>query len=146
MNTRCNDTAASPPGTFLFFGLVATLLLVAMWMTVTRPVLDEPPAGSTGAAPATGVFAELSDRDLTVDLNSATATELQLLPGIGEVLAERIAAYRAANGPFDSFADLQAVHGIGRLTVAAIRGGAHIDNGADTDEARRAIARPPGLR
>lgn len=138
--------AAPPPGTTLFFGLVATLLLAAVWMTVTRPVLDEPPAGSTAAAPTTGVFAELSDRDLTVDLNNATAAELQLLPGIGAVLAGRIVEYRDANGPFESFDDLQAVHGIGRLTVAAIRSGAYIDEKTDAVEARRAVAQPTGLR
>ncbi|MBI3005784.1 MAG: helix-hairpin-helix domain-containing protein [Ignavibacteriales bacterium] len=47
-----------------------------------------------------------------VDINSASKTELMKLPGIGEVLAARILAYRNSSGPFRSVLDLKKVKGI----------------------------------
>jgi competence protein ComEA len=48
-----------------------------------------------------------------VDINTAPAAELAELPGIGEVLAQRIVEYREENGPFASIEDIQGVSGIG---------------------------------
>jgi competence protein ComEA len=74
---------------------------------VLVPARGEPlPAGAaagegTGGAPAG-----------PVDLNTATAEQLETLPGVGEVTAERIIAYRTRH-PFRSVADLRQVEGIG---------------------------------
>ena len=57
----------------------------------------------------------------TVNINAATAKELQSLPGIGQVTAERIIAYRAENGPFVSVDDLGKVKGIGKKSLEKIR-------------------------
>ena len=48
----------------------------------------------------------------SIDLNSADASELETLPGIGAALAERIVSYREANGPFASVDELADVSGI----------------------------------
>ncbi|OGR87138.1 MAG: hypothetical protein A3A86_01865 [Elusimicrobia bacterium RIFCSPLOWO2_01_FULL_60_11] len=57
--------------------------------------------------------AEKADRSAGIlDLNRATAEELEGLPGIGKVSAERIAAYRSAQGPFKAKTDLLKVDGI----------------------------------
>lgn len=56
-----------------------------------------------------------------VDVNTATAAELETLPGIGEVLAERIVAYRDANGPFLRVEDLTEVEGISDGLVEDLR-------------------------
>jgi len=48
-----------------------------------------------------------------VDLNRATAQELESLPGIGAVLAERVIAYRQSVGRFRTVEDLREVAGIG---------------------------------
>ena len=56
-----------------------------------------------------------------VDLNTATAQELELLPGIGPVMAGRIIAYREANGPFTSIDEAENVPGIGPKTLESIR-------------------------
>lgn len=53
-----------------------------------------------------------------VNVNSASAAELDTLPGIGASYAARIIADREQNGPYSSCADLQRVNGIGATTVA----------------------------
>ncbi len=52
-----------------------------------------------------------------VNLNTASATELEQLPRVGPALAARILAYRAANGGFRRPADLTNVKGIGEKTL-----------------------------
>ncbi|MGH7688359.1 MAG: ComEA family DNA-binding protein, partial [Gemmatimonadaceae bacterium] len=52
-----------------------------------------------------------------VDVDRATANELQALPGIGPALAARIVAFRDSNGPFGSMTRLQQVKGIGPATA-----------------------------
>ena len=50
---------------------------------------------------------------LQIAINTATAAELEQLPGVGASMAERIVAYRTQHGPFKTLADLDAVNGIG---------------------------------
>jgi competence protein ComEA len=59
--------------------------------------------------------------DGRVHLNVAGAEELEALPGVGPVLAQRIVAYREANGPFSVVEDLLDVPGIGEAKLAALR-------------------------
>jgi competence protein ComEA len=62
-----------------------------------------------------------SGTDGLVDLNTADETELQTLPGVGPVLAERIVAHRESIGRFESVEDLLDVVGIGETKLASIR-------------------------
>ena len=57
--------------------------------------------------------AQLVTLGLTLDLNRATAQDLDALPGIGPALAQRIVDYRQAHGPFKQIDDLREVSGIG---------------------------------
>lgn len=48
-----------------------------------------------------------------IDINKATANDLQKLPGIGPGLAKQIVAYREKHGPFRRVEDLMVIKGIG---------------------------------
>jgi competence protein ComEA len=56
-----------------------------------------------------------------VDLNTATATQLQTLPGVGPALAMRIIEYRDANGRFARIEDVMNVRGVGEATFLRMR-------------------------
>ena len=56
-----------------------------------------------------------------ININRATAGDLDALPGIGPVIASRIIAYRKTNGPFASVDDLQKVSGIGVAKFAQFK-------------------------
>ena len=56
-----------------------------------------------------------------INVNTADAETFESLPGIGEVLAERIVAYREENGPFASVDALDEVEGIGEGKLNGIR-------------------------
>jgi comEA protein len=56
-----------------------------------------------------------------IDLNSASASELELLPQIGPVLSQRIINYRKTKGKFQKIEDLMKVSGIGPKTFEKIK-------------------------
>ena len=79
-----------------------------------------PEAGPPGGSPSPGAGPGTAGAG-TVDLNAATAEQLDALPGVGPVLAQRIVEWRAAHGRFDSVAQLQEVDGIGAAKFAQLR-------------------------
>jgi len=76
-------------------------------VTVPRRAATPQPAievvAPVGAAPVV----------ILVDINTASAAELETLPHIGPAMAQRIIAYREAHGPFARIEDIQNVEGIG---------------------------------
>jgi competence protein ComEA len=94
-------------------------------LNLARPLTDgeqllvpaEPPEGT--APPGPPAAAGLRS-DGTVDLNTATQAELETLPGVGPVTAQRIIEHREANGPFASTGQLREVRGIGEKTFQAL--------------------------
>jgi competence protein ComEA len=75
------------------------------------PPLPAPPAvAGSGAVPGA-----------LVNVNTATAAELETLPGIGEVTAQAIIDHRTEHGPFASVDQLLDVTGIGDVTLENIR-------------------------
>jgi competence protein ComEA len=73
-----------------------------------------------GASPAAGAPGAAGTGGL-VDLNRATAAELDTLPGVGPVLAQRILDHRQQSGGFRSVDQLRDVDGIGDARFAELR-------------------------
>ena len=79
-----------------------------------------PREGETGTVPPVAAGSG-SVAGTLVNLNIASAPELETLPGIGEVIAQRIVDHRTANGPFASVDQLLDVSGIGDAILESIR-------------------------
>lgn len=78
--------------------------------------------GSSAAAPAgPGGAAGAGAADAPIDLNAATAEQLETLDGIGPATAAKLLALRDERGGFRSVDDLAAVPGIGPKRLAALR-------------------------
>jgi len=79
---------------------------------------ETPPAAPT--RPARGAVSPQTPA-ARLNLNTATAAELEALPGIGPALAQRIVEYREQHGPFTTVEDLLAVSGIGPAKLEQLR-------------------------
>ena len=75
-------------------------------------------AGASGA----GASGDAASPSAPVDLNSATVEQLDALPGVGPVTAQKIVDYRTEHGPFTSVDDLDAIPGIGPARIEDLRG------------------------
>ena len=71
--------------------------------------------------PAVGDASIAAVADGRVRINEATASELETLPGVGPVLAERIVSHRDASGHFAEPEDLLDVPGIGEAKLQSLR-------------------------
>ena len=83
----------------------------------TLPMPDRFKAAAHGPTDENSGRTRMAPRPATlerkVDLNRATAAELQTLPGVGDVLAQRMIDYRQTHGPYKRIEDLLEVKGIG---------------------------------
>ncbi len=77
------------------------------------------PAAQTGAP--SSAAAEAKPAGPIVNINTATAVQLQDLPGIGEKTAVRIIEFREKNGPFKKIEELMKVQGIGEKSFLKLR-------------------------
>jgi competence protein ComEA len=87
--------------------LAALIIGAQAWLVAQQKA--QPAKGDAAAAPA------------VVNLNTATAEQLDTLPGIGAKVAARIIEYRQKNGPFKKIEDLMNVRGIGEKNFLKIR-------------------------
>ena len=88
-------------------------------VTVGMPAAAPAGSGSTGEAPPAGDAA--GGPTAPIDLNTATLAELDTLPGVGPVLAQRILDWRTEHGQFATVDQLSDVPGIGDARLAQLR-------------------------
>jgi competence protein ComEA len=93
----------------------AALLTDGEQIAVGVPGAAAPAAGASGPGTSGG-----RTRSGLLDLNKATVADLDALPGIGPVLAQRIVDHRTAHGPFASVEQLDDVSGIGPAVYAEL--------------------------
>ena len=87
--------------------VLAGLLMSALLTAAVPDALAQQPATMTKAA--------------TIDLNSASVSDLESLPGVGRRTAERIVEYRQKNGSFKKIEELMNVKGIGEKNLERIQ-------------------------
>ena len=113
---RVNQAAALADGTLIY--------IPHQGQTDLPDPVDGGGTGSAGGG-ASGDGSGASDAggqpSAPVDLNTATADQLDALPGVGPATAAAIIAYRRQHGPFHQVDDLAQVAGIGPAKLAQIR-------------------------
>jgi competence protein ComEA len=95
--------------------LMVIFFVVVSLACATTPLL----AAQAATAPA--VSKETPAVAAPINVNTASAAELEKLPGIGKKSAAAIVAYRSEKGPFKTSKDLVKVKGIGEKTVEKIK-------------------------
>ncbi len=87
----------------------------------TPPAPAPPSAATHNNGGSTSTEAAGSGGEGAINVNTATAAELEELPGVGPAIASRIVEHRDANGPFQSVDSLTEVKGIGDATLDKFR-------------------------
>lgn len=100
---------------------VATLLLCAGLLLL--PLREEPYTETPFAERMEAVPEDLDEflKLASTDINTADKEALMELPGIGEVLSDRILKYRAQHGPFADWSEFRQIQGIGEHLVETLR-------------------------
>ena len=104
-------------------GLFLSVLLVLYFHDRTQ--LDTQSVVTETEVPQEEILPDLSP----LDLNTATAEQLEMLPGVGEELAGRILAWREEHGGFSSVEEIMEVPGIGEGKFAALEGRITVNEG-----------------
>lgn len=91
-------------------------------VNLAAPVSDGQQVLVPGAGVGGGVGASPGGAAGPVSLSGATVEQLDALPGIGPVTAQKIVDYRAQHGAFRSVAELDAIPGIGPARIAQLQG------------------------
>ena len=88
--------------------------LLALFLTLSMPAAPHS-AGETVQETRASAPAQV------VNINTATAAQLEALPGIGPSMAQRIVSHREKNGPFKKAEDLMNVKGIGEKSFLKLK-------------------------
>ena len=107
------------PGFFLRY-FVTPALAFSVLAAPTSASASDATVEVTNPIRTTALFAAADELHGKVNINTATSTQLEMLPGIGPATAEKIIAYRAKY-PFKEPLHLLRVKGVGRKTFARIK-------------------------
>ena len=102
-------------------GVSLTDINLAEILTDGQQIIVGAPAVSTASKSKKSGAAGGKITSGTININSATAAQLEQLPGIGAVMAARILAYRKAHGAFATIDDLTKVGGLGKSKFANLK-------------------------
>ena len=91
---------------------IATVLLFGVIFTVF--------IFNSSVTPMPDPRVDIEDDIYYINLNTATADDLQQIPGIGPKTADNIIQYRNDNGPYSEYAELLNVKGISTKVLAVI--------------------------
>jgi competence protein ComEA len=105
------------PGADLMALNLAAPLTDGTQILVPKAGVTPPVSGGDASVPGAGA----PSGSTLININTASATELEELDGVGEVIAAAIVEYRTQNGPFTSVDQLEDVSGIGPATMEGIR-------------------------
>lgn len=133
-----NVAIAKRDSRFLAFLFLAGILLTGFFFSRTSLL-----SGSTPARfPQPGAFKGAKPlHGFPVDINSASAEELQLIPGIGRRLSKRIIEMRGRSGGFREVGDLKKVVGLTGSKLERIRPFIRVSEGRGADEGEKASHR-----
>jgi competence protein ComEA len=106
-------------------GVDLTGLNLARQVVDGEQVLVGIPGGTPLSTPGTATSAGPSGT-AQVDLNTATVAQLEGLPGVGPVLAQRIVDWRTEHGRFSSVDELQEVTGVGQKKFESLKPHVHV--------------------
>jgi competence protein ComEA len=109
--------------------MVRTLLssLVVASLAMAYPVADQQkaspssPSGPSGPSGSSRSSSAKPPVTSPININTATASELDALPGIGAKTAARIVEYRQKNGPFKKVEELMNVRGVGEKNFLKLK-------------------------
>lgn len=99
---------------------LGALNLAAPLVDGSQVVVGGPESDSQTMAPS-GAGGKSAGGAQQVDLNTATQAELETLPGVGPVMAQKIIGWREQNGRFHRVEDLQEVDGVGAKTFERLK-------------------------
>ena len=89
-------------------------LLMAVSLTTVARAQDAKPQSSSRRSAQPAITTP-------ININTATASELEALPGVGPAMAARIVEYRTKNGGFKKIEDLMNVKGIGEKSFLKLK-------------------------
>jgi competence protein ComEA len=99
----------------MFRSLLSSFVVSCLLCAVSSPALAQAKATPRAAAKTAPASTAI------VNLNTASASDLEGLPGIGAKTAARIVEYRQKNGPFKKIEELMNVHGVGEKNFLKLK-------------------------
>ena len=114
-------------GQFILLGICTVSLCIVFGIFLGRNIPNSyiQPSQYLAIETEPSVAAEMTQTNNAeeglLDLNTASKIQIMELPGIGEVLAQRILDYREAQGAFSTIEDLMNVEGIGEKKIEQIK-------------------------